>query len=396
MLRVVAGCSIPPVDTSPATARRGSIPRRVSTSRRNDEPPGTSSRSTRSSRTSTSSRTSASVPLAAPWSISARASPDRQAPARPRAGALGWRAPARRAGSSARTRPAGAGADPAVILSDLATFSHVVTRLKLIPDAAKDPVLSEAERHRGLEFARSLSVRSLSRAWQILLKGIPEVQASNRPVAAAEMVLVRLAYAADLPTPDEALRALKEGGAPAGQASASAPSRPAAPSSPERWRLPRRSHNRSQNLPPLRMQLPSSGFAVSRMPAAMAGEQREVVLKRALERDVHLVRFEEGHIEFSLAEGASRTVANDLSRALQQWTGQRWMVAVSSDAGAQTLHHQAVSAERQRKEGAANHPLVQAVLAKFPAHRSSMWSIVLKKPPRIRPGSPDSSSPPTD
>ncbi len=105
-----------------------------------------------------------------------------------------------------------AGADPAVILSDLATFSHVVTRLKLIPDAAKDPVLSEAERVRGLEFAGSLSVRSLSRAWQILLKGIPEVQASNRPVATAEMVLVRLAYAADLPTPDEALRALKDSG----------------------------------------------------------------------------------------------------------------------------------------------------------------------------------------
>ena len=98
----------------------------------------------------------------------------------------------------------------------------------------------------------------------------------------------------------------------------------------------------------------------------MAGEQRDIVLKRALERDVHLVRFEEGHIEFSLAEGASRTVANDLSRALQQWTGQRWMVALSSDAGAQTLHHQAQSAERERKEGAANHPLVQAVLAKFP------------------------------
>ena len=104
-----------------------------------------------------------------------------------------------------------AGADPAVILSDLAAFSHVVTRLKLIPEAAKDPALSEIERTRGTDYAQKLSVRTLSRAWQILLKGIPEVQASNRPVAAAEMVLVRLAYAADLPTPDEALRALKDG-----------------------------------------------------------------------------------------------------------------------------------------------------------------------------------------
>ena len=98
-----------------------------------------------------------------------------------------------------------------MILSDLAAFSHIVTRLKLIPDAARDPALSEIERTRGTDYAQKLSVRTLSRAWQILLKGIPEVQASNRPVAAAEMVLVRLAYAADLPTPDEALRALKDG-----------------------------------------------------------------------------------------------------------------------------------------------------------------------------------------
>jgi len=99
---------------------------------------------------------------------------------------------------------------------------------------------------------------------------------------------------------------------------------------------------------------------------AMAGEKREIVLKAALERDVRLVRFEEGSIELSLAEGGSRTIANDLSRALQQWTGQRWMVALSSEEGAPTLRDQALAAERERREGAASHPLVQAVLAKFP------------------------------
>ena len=104
-----------------------------------------------------------------------------------------------------------AGADPAVTLADLATFTHLVTRLKLVPDAGKDPALTEAERSRGAAFAQRLSIRTLSRAWQILLKGIPEVQTATRPFAAAEMVLVRLAYAADLPTPDEALRALRDG-----------------------------------------------------------------------------------------------------------------------------------------------------------------------------------------
>ena len=70
--------------------------------------------------------------------------------------------------------------------------------------------LSEAERIRGRAFAAQLSMRVLSRAWQMLLKGISEVQASGRPVAAAEMVLVRIAYAADLPTPDEVVRSLGE------------------------------------------------------------------------------------------------------------------------------------------------------------------------------------------
>jgi DNA polymerase III subunit gamma/tau len=266
-----------------------------------------------------------------------------------------------------------AGADPAVILSDLATFSHVVMRLKLIPDAAKDPALTEVERVRGAESAERLSVRNLSRTWQILLKGIPEVQASNRPVAAAEMVLVRLAYAADLPTPDEVLRALRDRAPlPAGEPGQDSASGRGSTSS----RQPGPSGNlalatsqpqaevqvrpRAEETPPL-VRLRRLEDVV-----ALAGEQREIVLKAALERDVRLVRFEEGRIEFNLAEGGNRALPNDLARALQTWTGQRWVVALSSEPGAPTLREQAQQAVRERKEGAATHPLVQAVLSKFP------------------------------
>ncbi|KFG67444.1 DNA polymerase III subunit gamma/tau [Microvirga sp. BSC39] len=258
-----------------------------------------------------------------------------------------------------------AGADPAVILSDLAAFSHIVTRLKLIAEAAKDPALSEIERTRGMDYAGKLSVRTLSRAWQILLKGILEVQASNRPIAAAEMVLVRLAYAADLPTPDEALRALKDGAPLPAGGPAPAPSRPSGPATSGTMALAT-----SQAQPQPRPQVPQAEptMRLRRFEdvVALAGEKREIVLKAALERDVRLVRFEEGRIELSLTETGSRTIANDLTRALQQWTGERWMVALSSEEGAPTLHEKAVAAERERKEGAANHPLVQAVLSKFP------------------------------
>jgi DNA polymerase-3 subunit gamma/tau len=258
-----------------------------------------------------------------------------------------------------------AGADPAVILSDLAAFSHIVTRLKLIPDAANDPALSEIERVRGTEYAQKLAVRILSRAWQILLKGIPEVQASNRPIAAAEMVLVRLAYAADLPTPDEALRALKDSTPLPGNGSPAPSPRPSGPTTSGNMALAT-SQARPQPRPEPAGAAPAVRLRRFEDVVAMASEKREIVLKAALERDVRLVRFEEGSIELSLVESGSRTIANDLARALQQWTGERWMVALSSEQGAPTLRDQAVAAERERKEGAANHPLVQAVLAKFP------------------------------
>ena len=100
------------------------------------------------------------------------------------------------------------GADPAMVLGDLAEFTHFVTRLKIVPTLADDVSLTETERTRGRTFATKLSMRVLARTWQMLLKGIAEVEEAGRPLAAAEMVLVRIAYAADLPTPDEVIRSL--------------------------------------------------------------------------------------------------------------------------------------------------------------------------------------------
>ena len=254
-----------------------------------------------------------------------------------------------------------AGADPAVTLADLATFTHLVTRLKLVPDAGKDPALTEAERSRGAAFAQRLSIRTLSRAWQILLKGIPEVQTATRPFAAAEMVLVRLAYAADLPTPDEALRALRDGASRTVETGA-APTR--SPGGPVLATAQARAQPAETRPAPVEAAAPRLRRFADLV--ALAGERRAIGLKDALERDVRLVRFDDGQIEFALAEGGSRTLAGDLSRALHEWTGRRWVVALSSEPGAPTLREQNKTAERERKSGAAEHPLVQAVLSRFP------------------------------
>jgi DNA polymerase-3 subunit gamma/tau len=261
-----------------------------------------------------------------------------------------------------------AGADPAVVLQDLAAFTHVVTRLKLIPDAVRDPSLTEVERRRGLDFAGKLSVRTLSRAWQILLRGVPEVHAANRPVAAAEMVLVRLAYAADLPTPDEALRALRDGAPlPAGGPAPGSAPRGSGPAS----NLALATSQPASQVRPAPQSEPAPAVRLRRFEdvVALAGEQRDILLKNALERQVRLVRFEEGQIEFNLADGGNRALANGLAKALQTWTGTRWVVALSSEPGAPTLHEQEEAADRERKRGAEAHPLVQAVLSRFPGAR---------------------------
>lgn len=318
------------------------------------------------------------------------------------------------------------GADPAVILSDLASFTHLVTRFKLVPDTAKDASVTEVERVRGLELASKLSIRVLSRAWQILLKGVPEVQTAARPVAAAEMVLVRLAYVADLPTPDEAIRALRANPGTTAHGGAASPAS-SAPSAPSQGAAPSVSQGPATG-GETRMSIAGGGGAAfggaapahapvaSTSPApvavideqvrlrrfediiAYAGEQREIRLKVALENDVHLVHFEEGRIEFRLAEGGSQTLANDLSRALHDWTGKRWLVALSSEQGADTARYVREKQAQERRVSVTAHPLVSAVMSQFPGAeivdvRDRMAEIDMPPPPEADPDEPADDDP---
>ncbi|KZE28313.1 hypothetical protein AVW15_09475 [Chelatococcus daeguensis] len=99
---------------------------------------------------------------------------------------------------------------------------------------------------------------------------------------------------------------------------------------------------------------------------ALAGERRDIGLKRALERDVRLAHFEDGHVEFALVDGASKTLAGDLSRRLQEWTGRRWVVSIARESDTPTLHEKAEAEAAERLSGVAGHPLVQAVMQRFP------------------------------
>jgi DNA polymerase-3 subunit gamma/tau len=275
-----------------------------------------------------------------------------------------------------------AGADPAAVLVELAEFVHLVTRLKLAPAAVEDAAITPEERERGAGFAASLSTPVLTRAWQLLSKGLQEVKDSDRPLAAADMVLVRLAYAADLPTPDEALRKLAAltadfsapaaGGRETVRTASAAPSPAAvAPGGAGRPRdiafSPALSSGAATALAPQRGDLaPAVRLSTFEDVVALAALHRDIQLKLALERDVRLVRFEDGAIEFSPAPGASAQLAQVLMRRLQEWTGRRWIVAVASEAGAPSLKEVADEKARLAMNGVRADPLVRRALEIFP------------------------------
>jgi len=267
-----------------------------------------------------------------------------------------------------------AGADPAMLLTDLAEFTHFVTRVKAVPALADDVSLTEAERTRGRAFAAKLSMRVLARTWQMLLKGIDEVEAAGRPLAAAEMVLVRIAYAADLPTPDEVVRSLGDGAPGNGAGAPGTAPRGEMTARPEGPRGGARAVATSAAAAPAPSHTAPSAELGAAMPVlksfadliALAAQMRDLAMKSALERDVRLVRFEDGRLEIGLEASAAKTLVGELSKKLNDWTGRRWMVAVSGERGEPSLRAQAEKRKAELEDNVRGDPLVQAVLARFP------------------------------
>jgi len=285
-----------------------------------------------------------------------------------------------------------AGADPATVLTELAEFNHLVTRMRFLPSAADDAALSQDERARGLEFSQTLSVRILSRTWQMLLKGISEVQNAARPVNAAEMALIRLAHAANLPTLDEALKALENGASTSPEASrpsggsgsgssgpgAQAPNVHAAAQSrlspqPSGGAQAMRLVTSQPQATPTFSPAPAaedvqSGPHIASLAdiAALADQHRDIAFKVLLKRCVRPVRLENGHIEVSLTADAPRTLLNDLSTRLQDWTGRRWVVALSREEGGQTIGETETARRESAFSDARSDPAVAAILSRFP------------------------------
>jgi DNA polymerase-3 subunit gamma/tau len=236
--------------------------------------------------------------------------------------------------------------------------------------------------------------------WQMLLKGITEVQGATRPAAAAEMVLVRIAYVADLPTPDEAIRMIEQHGGASPAVTSSAPARGMpAPTASTISSAPARAaaapRAAPEALPRPQMAAPEASAAparkISSFPelVALAGDKRDLMMKSALESDVRLVRMEDGRLEIALERHAQRTLVNELSRKLEQWTNRRWTVVVSNEAGQPTLREQNLVAKGERERAAEADPRVKEVLARFPGAKLVEVRRLAAEPPESDASAPD-------
>lgn len=252
-----------------------------------------------------------------------------------------------------------AGSDPLVMLQELMDTVHLITRAKVAPAALDDVSLSQFQRENAQRLAQALSMPVLARLWQMLLKGLQEVRMAPMPMAAFEMLMVRIAYAAQLPTPAEVIRS--------------------ANSSPSRGEAGREAHSGESaqasphpNPPPNGEGIKPNLAIVKASPrsfeevVALFGQNREALLFTQMREQVSVSQFADGKIELFMDASLPRDFGARVAQCLEQWTGQPWQVLRTHEKTSPTLHEQEEAQKQQRISEAAATPLVSSVLEQFP------------------------------
>ncbi len=262
------------------------------------------------------------------------------------------------------------GADPVQVLADLAETVHIAARIRVGgTDAATDTLAAE-DIKAAAAFAERLGLARLSRAWQMLLKGLEEAGRAPDPAAAVDMVLIRIAHMASLPAPEDLARRLKglpADGVAAPAANATQSTGPQAAASPQTYiRMAATSSARLAPVEAIAVAAPKPLFTTFPELVAFVGEKRDVNLRIDLEDKVRLVRFEPPNIELNLTPDAATTLPGDLAAKLGKWTGQRWVVTLSREPGALPLGEVKRQFEASEREKVSTDPLLMRILKEFP------------------------------
>lgn len=252
------------------------------------------------------------------------------------------------------------GADPMIVLQDLLDLTHWITRVKIAPELADDPSMAQTERDRCAALAKTLPMGVLTRDWQMLLKGVGEVLTAPSAKQAAEMVLIRLAYAAELPPPADLIKDIKNTPAPA-----FTPSHSSAPASSD-WGGVRAV---AGGVPMTQAAPAPQGtvmFDTLADVVAYAYKQKEMLFAYNLQNCVSLVSFEQGKIEFYPMEHTPANLASDMAEKLKAWTGKTWLISVVNKQGGKTLLQEAQETKANLRKTMSANPVVSAVIMAFP------------------------------
>ena len=264
------------------------------------------------------------------------------------------------------------GADPIVVLKDLAEITHWISVSKITPDMNEDPTITPDERRRGSDFSKTLAMGALTRMWQMLIKSLDEITIAPSPIMAAEMIIIRLTHAADLPpiddlikTIDSKLRAYKN------ENSFENLQKPLDTSSANN-ELAKAKHNNSSNLKIATAaveELEIFDYTKFDNILELIKQKRDVKLLIDVENGLRLVSYRPGYIEFTPTDFAPANLAQRLSNRLKEWTGIRWTVGVVQDGEAQTISERKQKNATELETEAYAHPFVQEVLVQFPTAR---------------------------
>ena len=255
------------------------------------------------------------------------------------------------------------GADPMIVLQDLLDLTHWITRVKIAPELADDPSMAQTERDRCAALAKTLPMGVLTRDWQMLLKGVGEVLTAPSAKQAAEMVLIRLAYAAELPPPADLIKDIKNT-APV-TAPVAAPVHSPAPASSD-WGGVRAV---AGGVPMTQAAPAPQGtvmFDTLADVVAYAYKQKEMMFAYNLQNCVSLVSFEQGKIEFYPMEQTPANLASDMAEKLKAWTGKTWLISVVNKQGGKTLLQEAQETKANLRKTMSANPVVSAVIMAFP------------------------------
>ena len=260
----------------------------------------------------------------------------------------------------------GYGANPDQVMLDLLDHCHGASVAKAIGPAAL--IMPKEQAQRLAAVGAAVSAGTLSRLWQLTLKAYEEVRRAPDAAAAADMALIRLAYAADLPGPEEALRKLQAGEPMGGGAPVSPPGGGGGGSgggiSASQGSISAVARQMAPNVAPASE--PMAVLQTFEEMLALIEKRRDISLKLDVERYVRPISFRPGAIEYEAAPGAPNNLAQRLVGRLKEWTGERWLIAAQGGGGAESQWERQKREEREVRDQIEQDPFVQAVMASFP------------------------------